>query len=109
MFNLEVHFYAQWYLDICSTAADFHQTTCVYIMASVLLQNASVWQWAPAMTGTRDISGNAEPNSFIAVHGGVIIDIGDMSKVPSANDFDLVVDVNHQLVLPGLSGVTSCY
>ena len=71
---------------------------------SVLLVNALVWQWDCSSECPKSINGSAVPHSFVCIRDDIFEEIGDMVNVPSRDLFDSVIDVNGQLVLPGLIG-----
>ncbi len=69
-----------------------------------LLKNATVWSWISGPE-TGHCSGEALPGKEIVIERGRITIIrNNTDSVTNYNDFDLVVDLNHRLVLPGLIG-----
>jgi imidazolonepropionase-like amidohydrolase len=74
---------------------------------STLIYNASIWQWKDARSYSEDSEelGFAVQNYFITTEGGFIKYVSAPNEEPPAKEsFEVVVNAQGRLVLPGLIG-----
>lgn len=75
---------------------------------TILVKNATLWQWDEGKCGEIR-AGRAIHKSWFAIDKGIITDSSSNSmdsrkkQLPSEVNFGTIIDVKHQLVIPGLN------
>lgn len=75
---------------------------------TILVKNATLWQWDEGKCGEMR-PGHAIQKSWFAIDKGIITDSSSNSmdsgkkQLPSEVNFGTIIDVKHQLVIPGLN------
>ena len=74
---------------------------------STLIHNACVWIWDSKHVSVvhGDVLGHIRSNCYLTVHNGYISHVSQENELPpDSSGFDLVINANMRLILPGLMG-----